>query len=512
MKFNVPKFFTKKTIIWTIIILIVIFGIWSLVSKKNNNSNGTQTAIVKKQDLKETVLTTGQVVSAIDLNLSFQGSGIVRRLLVKEGDNVTDGQLLAALDTTAARANLTTAKGSLAQAKASYEKLLAGASAEEIKTIENTVISAQQDLNAFYASSLNTLNDAYTKMYNALATVTTIRNSYFTIQDQPSIKVQDNRVIISNNIDSAKSYLDTAKYSSTPFNIQSALSQMITALNNTSDALKFVRDMCDEASYYSRVSSTDKTSLDTQRTNINTSLTNTTAAQNSIIDYKMALQKAQDQLALEKAAPRQADIDVALAQITSAQGQVDAAQATLNNLILTAPSSGTITSVDTKIGEQVLAGSIVMGLQNISALHTEANVSEANIASLEIGQLIDYTLDALGPDEHFAGKILTINPASTIISGVVNYKVTGSLDNIPKVKPGMTANMTILVAEKQGVLAIPSTAVVNKADGQYVKVIDDKKTNKYHEVKVQTGLQADGGLVEILSGLSEGQEIITYMK
>ena len=58
----------------------------------------------------------------------------------------------------------------------------------------------------------------------------------------------------------------------------------------------------------------------------------------------------------------------------------------------------------------------------------------------------------------------------------------------------------------------PSTAIINNNSKQYVRVIDDPKNKTYHEVEVQTGLQADGGLVEIISGLSDGQEIVTYVK
>ena len=76
----------------------------------------------------------------------------------------------------------------------------------------------------------------------------------------------------------------------------------------------------------------------------------------------------------------------------------------------------------------------------------------------------------------------------------------------------MTANMTILVAKKDNVLAVPSTAIINNNGNQYVRVIDNAKTKTYHQVQVQTGLQADGGLVEITSGLADGQEIIVYMK
>ena len=86
------------------------------------------------------------------------------------------------------------------------------------------------------------------------------------------------------------------------------------------------------------------------------------------------------------------------------------------------------------------------------------------------------------------------------------------MDNIPGIKPGMTANMTILVAKKDNALAVPSTAIINNNNKQYVRVIDNAKTKAYHQVQVQTGLQADGGLVEITSGLADGQQIVTYVK
>jgi multidrug efflux pump subunit AcrA (membrane-fusion protein) len=153
-----------------------------------------------------------------------------------------------------------------------------------------------------------------------------------------------------------------------------------------------------------------------------------------------------------------------------------------------------------------------MKLLNVNELHTEAAVSEADIASVTVGQTIDNTFDALGPDKHFESKVLTVNPASTVVSGVVNYKVTGSLTNIPGVKPGMTANMTILVTEKKDVLVVPSSAVINKDGKKFIRVIDDTKAKTYHEVEVKTDLEADGGLIEIVSGIDAGTEVVTYIK
>jgi HlyD family secretion protein len=221
---------------------------------------------------------------------------------------------------------------------------------------------------------------------------------------------------------------------------------------------------------------------------------------------------AQANLDQIKASAPQSDIDSAKAQILSAQGQVDAAQANYDNTVLRAPATGTITQVDIKVGEQASTMQEVMILQDIGDLHAEANVSEANIASIQAGQSVDYTFDALGTDQHFSGQVESVNPASIVIAGVVDYKVTANFNNVPGIKPGMTANMTILVAKKDNALAVPSSAVIQQNNQQIVRVIDDLKKQTYHNVVVQTGLQADGGLTEITSGLSEGQTVITYMK
>jgi len=506
---KIPKFLKRKRNIWIIIILVVVVIIGFLIFGRGKNTSSIQAGLVIKQNLQETVLSTGQVVSATDLALSFQASGIVRQISVKEGDKVYQGQVLAALNQSSALATLTSARGALAQAQANYNKLVNGATQNEIQVLQNAVASARVNLSNSYDSALTTLNNSYTAIYNAYSNVVTLQNAYFFSADQQGILVQDNKNNINNNLISARSVIDKAN---SPANIDLAMSSLNNYLNGVFNSLQIVRDQCDQGSYYNSVSSTSKGTIDTQKTAVSTAISSLNTLQSSIASYKISLQTAEDNLVAKQADPRQEDIDLASAQILSAQGQVDSAQAVVNNSVIIAPASGTITQVDIKVGELASPAKEVMILQDVGNLHTEANVSEANVASLEVGQLIDYTFDALGPDQHFAGKVLTINPASTIVSGVVDYKVTGSLDNVPKIKPGMTANMTILVAEKSDALAVPSTAIINKDNKQFVRVIDNSKNKTYHEVQVQTGLQADGGLVEIISGLNNGQEIIIYMK
>ena len=506
--FNISR--KKKIIIVIILIILAIIGYFIFAPK--NNTASIQTGFATKQNLQETVLSTGQVVSGINLNLSFQSSGVVRHIYVKEGDKVDADKVLATLDQSSALASLVSARGSLTQAKANYNKLINGLSESEIQVYQNAVASADVNLNNAYNNALATLNTGYTTIYNADYLALTVQDAYFPTADTQGGPVRIAKSDLDNILLSVKSYLDTVKTNASKQNVDLAISQEILALNNAYNDVNVIRVQSDQYFYYYKVTVTDKAALDAQKTALSSALSNVTSLQSSIASYKVALQTSQDNLSAKQIKPRQEDIDFAQGQVLSAQGQVDAAQAIVDNSTIKAPTSGTITQIDIKVGEQATPSKEVMILQDIGNLHTEADVSEANIASLQVGQPIDYTFDALGPDQHFAGKVLTINPSSTVISGVVNYKVTGDLSNIPDIKPGMTANMTILVAKKDNVLSVPSTAVINKNNKQYVRIIDNSKSKTYHEVEVKTGLQADGGLVEIISGLNDGQEIVTYIK
>lgn len=494
MKIHIPKFLKRKRNLWIIGILIVAVAVGFLIFGRGKSNVSIQTSQVTKQDIQQTVLSTGQVISGIDLSLGFQSSGVVKKIYVKEGDTVKQGQTLAILDQSSVYASLLQAQGSLAQAQANYDKLVAGATFDDT----NTVIKSRQiALDGAYNDALNVLNDARLKSYNALSAVNLLQNTYFT---DFSGDARDAKVKIQNALSQLDASLDKAKSSGLKSDIDNSISTAISSLNTISNSLKIVRDTLDSTFYYGIIPDSERTIIDTQRANINTALTSVTSSQQAISAAKISVLQSQP------------EIDLAQAQILSARGQVAAAQALVNNTVLSAPSEGTITNVDVKVGEQAPALKEVVILQNINDLHAEANVSEANIAALQIGQPIDYTFDALGPDQHFAGKVLSIDPASTVISGVVNYIVKGSFENVPNIKPGMTANMTILIAEKSNVLAVPSTAVINKNSKYYVRVIDNLEKKTFHEVEVKIGLQADGGLIEIISGLNEGQQIISYMK
>ncbi|MCL5667002.1 MAG: efflux RND transporter periplasmic adaptor subunit [Patescibacteria group bacterium] len=528
------KIFTKKRVVWGVVILAVLGGAGAYFKAKKNSGQSMQVEAVARQNLKQTVLATGQVVSGTDLSLGFKGSGIVQKVYVKEGDKVKAGAVLAALDQKDQSAALTSAQGALAQAKAGLQKILAGASNEDVAVAQRAVDAAQTALDNASSNLENVkkqqsvlAGNAYGTLLNSgLAAIPVTGNAgsetvtvsgFYTGTEQGQYKVTvyatgGGLKFHCEGLENADGKVDTVPQplGSKGLYLQFSSSQ-VPANNAWTISIPNA-----SASTYAASYAAYQAALQTQKVSVDTAQAQVSASQ-------AALDQAQAALNLKKAAARPADIEAAQAQILSAQGQVEAAQASLENTFIRAPSDGTVTGVDVKAGEQATALKEAVVLQDVGNLHIEANVSEANIAQINAGQKVDVTFDALGPDRHFQAAVQTVNPASTVVSGVVNYKVTASLDNIGEIKPGMTANMSVLAGEKDGVLAVPSRAILTRnvasassgagsSAEKFVRVIDDPVKKTYHEVPVTTGMEADGGLVEITSGLNEGQEVVSYIK
>ncbi len=519
---KIREFFTKKRIIWSAIILLVLFVIGYFIFRPKDNSGNIQTEIVKKQDLKSTVLATGQVVSGTDLNLSFKTSGFVQSVKVTEGSKVKTGDVLATLDQKDALASLTSARGALAQAQANYNKVLAGASNEEIIVAQKAVDAAQVTLDTAkvnlkntqsqqetavsnaYSALLNSTLEAVPSAGNAGTGIATVSGTY-TGAEQGTYTLS--LYISGNGMMFQLSGLETSsgEYKSFPVPLGSrglfiefsgtsyANDQWVVKIPNTS------------ASTYVANYNAYQSSLKTRQSSVD-------AAQAQLNSAQVALDQAIAALNLKKAQARPADLQVAQAQVLSAQGQVQAAQSNLENTIMRAPTGGTITKVDAKVGQQATAMQALIVLQDVGNLHVEANISEANISSIISEQQVEVTFDALGVDRKFIAKVQTIDPASTVVSGVVNYKVKVSLEKLEQIKPGMTANLNILTGEKSGVLAVPQRAVISRDGKKFVRVITDTKKKAYTEAEVTTGMEADGGLVEIVSGVSEGAEVVTFIR
>jgi len=204
--------------------------------------------------------------------------------------------------------------------------------------------------------------------------------------------------------------------------------------------------------------------------------------------------------------------DAQKAQVDQAQAAVDAINDQLKDVHIISPIDGIVIKRTADPGETVVLNlnSPVLTIAKKDDLIIKSNVPESDIIKLQIGQKANITFDAFSPDEIFTATVSEIDPASTVIQDVVYYGIKLKLDNLdPRLKAGMSANIDIRTAEKDNVLTIPVRAIKDENSGKFVDVLQADNTTKH--VKVTTGLAGDEGMVEIISGLSVGEKVVTFV-
>ena len=186
------------------LLLIVIF--YQLNVKKDNEVFDLFEVV--RGNVYQEVSEVGQLKKGEEINLAFKTSGRIERIYVNVGEEIKKWTTLAKMDTRGLEIQLQQAKSDLAIYQAQLDKLLIGASPEEIQKVETAVSNAQislgnaqqnlidvraeseEDLNAAYEDALNVLDDSYLKIYNAFLVVDSVQETYFYYYDQESIKVR----------------------------------------------------------------------------------------------------------------------------------------------------------------------------------------------------------------------------------------------------------------------------------------------------------------------------------
>lgn len=226
--------------------------------------------------------------------------------------------------------------------------------------------------------------------------------------------------------------------------------------------------------------------------------------------------------------------DTALLSLKQAQATyatrkeaVTKAQTNLNYAIITAPIDGVILSKDVEEGQTVAASYSTPTLftiaQDLTDMRVVADVDEADIGEVREGQRVSFTVDAY-PDETFEGRVTQVRQEATTESNVVTYEVVISAPNKDlKLKPGLTANVTIFTLERNGVVSVPTKALrftpTRETTPKGSKIVDCqgshkvwiKEGNTFKAYAVKTGI-TNGTRTEILSGIAEGKEVVTGIK
>ncbi|MDP3112838.1 MAG: efflux RND transporter periplasmic adaptor subunit [Thermodesulfovibrionales bacterium] len=281
-----------------------------------------------------------------------------------------------------------------------------------------------------------------------------------------------------------------------------------------------------------------ETQVEQARANLFSAKANLEKAEASLVDAKRTFERnkqlfSKDLIARSDVDTAETNNETAKAQVSASKAQIAQTGAALKNsqanlgyTRILSPVDGVVISRNVDVGQTVAASfqtpTLFTIAQDLTKMQINTNVGEADIGSMKVGQDVEFTVDAY-PDITFKGRVWQVRNAPITIQNVVTYDVVIKVDNPElKLKPGMTANVSVIVSIKKDVLKIPNAALrfkpLEKGTGTPAKGMggSEKKgagvwileNNKPKRIKVVTGM-SDGNFTELISGdIKEGQEVI----
>ncbi len=515
----------KKGVLVLIIgaaVLAAVFGLWLLKSRSARTSSegvqGQRTAVVTKGTITSELSSSGVISPKDTYSLTSLVEGEVISADFEEGDQVTEGQILYQIDVSSMESELKSASTSLERAQKKYEK-------------------AQEDYN-------EAVSDYSGNTYKATRTGY-IRELNIQAGDQ-----------VGQNTDIASIYNDQIMKIRVPFLAQEAaaigagnqavltltdteeqINGVVTAVSNMDEVLdggRIVRYVTIEAanpggltSSHSAVAEingmvcTAEGSFEAATDLVmKADLPSSVEVEAMLVhegDYvtegtpifRIASKDAEDLLDTYQDAMAQAE-----ESLESAQSKVDSTKESYDNYTITAPISGQVITKSVKEGDTISRNSgssdtTLAVIYDLSQLTFEMSVDELDVRSVQVGQKVSVTADAL-EGQTFTGTVTNVSLESVQSNGVTNYPVTVTLDETGDLLPGMNVDGVILLDQTEDALMIPIDSLMR---GNRVYVKDDTVKEAegsvpagFRAVEVETGLTNDD-YVEIVSGLSEGEEV-----
>jgi HlyD family secretion protein len=461
---NQPK--QKKW--WLIaLVLISITGIGYVAYRQmvlvpqQKAKNQVQMALVERKDLTITVSANGTVQPERSVNVSPKTSGILKQLLVKEGDLVEKGQVLAYMDDSNLQGQYRQAQGNLAAAEANLQKLRNGNRTEEIAT-------------------------AQAQLAEQTANLEKLRNGN---------RVQD--------ISEAQAKLKDAQY----------------ALGQADDDLQRNQALYRDGAISLQSLNTSRTNRDRAQTQVKqaeqgVSLMRSGTRPEEISQAEAMVQEKQSALDLSEAGSRSEDIEEADAKVTAASGSVQIIQASLDDMVIRAPFSGTVARKFSDPGAFVTpttAGSAVTSASSSSILSLAstnqivAQVAEANIAQIRKDLTATIQVDAY-PGKLLTGKVTQIATQSVVVQNVTSFEVKTSVSDTQRLlRSGMNVNVQFKAGELTNVLVVPTGAIVEQNGAQGVFVANDKGGSAFVPITVGTTVNDK---TEVKSGLTGTERVL----
>lgn len=523
---------------WVIGITVVAIagGAFALSRQSATEASTTASDTVKvsRGNIVSIVTGSGNIAADNSLDLTFQASGVVAEVLVKENDNVSKGQRLAALDTRDLAAQVASAKAALDSAEARLTQITQGNSLpSEIASAQASVASAQAQLKSAKENLAALRNPSAEQISAAELRVTQAEVSLQTTRDSASAtknKAEIDLAKASETLIQAQSRYQSARddwkwvldYGTDPTNsrrrlgdseingYRDAFVQAESSVRSAEQSVEQAQITVDNAREAEKANVTQAEQvLNDARVQLDAlqspTASNIAAAEATVEQNEAALEQAKANLDKLVVPGTESDVAIQQAAVEQAKQSYTQAQLKLENAAIVAPFDGVIATVDIVVGQSATAATSAISIIDRDPLHLDLKLSENDIVLVKSGDSAELSIDAL-PDWKQTGTITSISPAADTSSGIATYRARIDFtDSDARVFVGMTANASIVVEERNDILVVPNSALLPKGTGRVVQI---KGTDgQITEIDVTIGL-SDGIFSEVLSGLEEGQEII----
>jgi len=497
-----------------LVVAVVLIRNYRNASAKTTDLS--QVVAVQRGSLVASITPTGQVSARSREQLRFDvAEAELIELLVKAGQKVREGDVLARIDTTDLERDLDQAKAGFLSAEDRLKNSLEPYTELDKKQAQVAVSQAQvaleetrEDFQDMLDPDIDAAKEA---VENATEELQRAKDALEVLQDDPSVDTQieilqwraneaevahgaileqtnvteegqDKQTLAYNRMMDTRDSLEAAK-AHADLNLLNAENRVVLAEETLIEADEELADMR---------AGPDEIDL--------------AKAENRVAQAEYNLAKAEDDLAAILAGPETKDIEMAQAQYDAALAEREEAQERLDNATMIAPFDGTIIRTGADVGDMVNSGTLIVTIADLTDLEIVTSVDETDISKVKVGQQASITFDAF-PGLRFQGEVLEIPLEGMLVQNIVTYEVRVSLEGAEDVgiTPGMTANLTIVVGRTEDALLVSALAIQQSDDGNVVMLQDAPDSTVV--TPVQIGL-SNGLYVEILRGLVEGDQVV----
>jgi multidrug efflux pump subunit AcrA (membrane-fusion protein) len=454
---------TRKKGFWFIIVSVIVLGVGGYFYYNNVYSADTpeegaaplQTAVARRGDLTIFAGGAGQVVPAAEISLGFQESGVLSEMLVRVGEEVQQGQVLARLQTNQTDESI----------------------ASSIADAELSIISAQQALESLY---LNAETEKAETMQALAAYAEDVKDAQYQL-DNYTVQMDQVDLDPIEALDLMKEQLDQARDAFEPYKYLSS--------NNTTRQ-KLLEEMADAQSDYNAAVKRLEYEYEVETAEAN--------LEKARADYEKLI-----------AGPNPDDIALAEAQLASAEAKLAQAQGAQVFVDLSASMDGTVLEILANVGENVNTTPIIK-LADLSQPVLEVYLDEIDLDKVAVGYEVEVIFDALA-DDVFSGRIVEVNPSLITVSGTQVVSALAQLEASPNADPqtllvGLNASVDVIAGKAQDAVIVPVEALRELSPGEYAVFVMQDGEPKLRVVTV--GLM-DFTSAEILTGLQPGEIVTT---